>query len=123
MLKTGRSEVGARAVQSHTGSIAGDYTVYRALLSRGGATRSDLVLPTLVGVLDAAQRAGATVVHSRLASRARDYSGIVPALQTYVRAAEAHEAHWAAQPSNGLHDEDDLVITESGAGPSHDSGS
>ncbi|MCG3751939.1 acetate--CoA ligase family protein [Amycolatopsis sp. Poz14] len=41
VLKTGRSEAGARAVQSHTGSIAGDYLVYQALLDRSGATTVD----------------------------------------------------------------------------------
>lgn len=49
VLKTGRTEVGARAVQSHTGSIAGDYTVYEALLARAGATTVD----SLTELLDA----------------------------------------------------------------------
>lgn len=41
VFKNGRSDVGARAVQSHTGAIAGDYAVYRALLERAGATLID----------------------------------------------------------------------------------
>ncbi|MDA3624099.1 acetate--CoA ligase family protein [Saccharopolyspora sp. WRP15-2] len=51
VLKNGRSVAGARAVQSHTGSIAGDYAVYRALLERSGATPVD----TTTDLLDALQ--------------------------------------------------------------------
>jgi acyl-CoA synthetase (NDP forming) len=41
VLKIGRTAVGARAVQTHTGSIAGNYTVYRALLQASGAVPLD----------------------------------------------------------------------------------
>ncbi|MBN9742723.1 hypothetical protein DMP23_16700 [Amycolatopsis sp. A1MSW2902] len=47
VLKIGRSDVGARAVQSHTGSLAGDYAVYRALLERSGAVPVDSVTELL----------------------------------------------------------------------------
>ena len=36
VLKTGRSEAGARAVASHTGSMAGRYDIYRAALKQAG---------------------------------------------------------------------------------------
>ncbi|MFT4199252.1 acetate--CoA ligase family protein [Gordonia sp. (in: high G+C Gram-positive bacteria)] len=49
VLKVGRTDVGARAVQSHTGSIAGDYAVYEALLRRAGANPVD----TITELLDA----------------------------------------------------------------------
>lgn len=49
ILKVGRTDVGARAVQSHTGSIAGDYAVYEALLRRAGAVPVD----TITELLDA----------------------------------------------------------------------
>ncbi|MEV6062886.1 acetate--CoA ligase family protein [Nocardia asteroides] len=49
VLKVGRTEAGARAVQSHTGSVAGDYTVYRALLTGAGAVAVD----TITELLDA----------------------------------------------------------------------
>ncbi|GEM31271.1 CoA-binding protein [Nocardia neocaledoniensis NBRC 108232] len=49
VLKVGRTEAGARAVQSHTGSVAGDYTVYRALLTGAGAVPVD----TITELLDA----------------------------------------------------------------------
>ncbi|MFT3660743.1 MAG: acetate--CoA ligase family protein [Gordonia sp. (in: high G+C Gram-positive bacteria)] len=49
ILKVGRTAVGARAVQSHTGSVAGDYAVYRSLLTRAGATPID----TITELLDA----------------------------------------------------------------------
>ncbi len=38
ILKTGSSETGARAVMSHTGSMAGNYQVYKAALKRAGVT-------------------------------------------------------------------------------------
>lgn len=51
VLKTGRTDVGARAVQSHTGSLAGDYTVYRAVLARAGA----VIVDSVTELLDALQ--------------------------------------------------------------------
>ncbi|MEU6561455.1 acetate--CoA ligase family protein [Nocardia nova] len=50
ILKVGRTEVGARAVQSHTGSVAGDYTVYRAVLERSGAVPVDSITELLDGL-------------------------------------------------------------------------
>jgi acyl-CoA synthetase (NDP forming) len=47
VFKVGRTTVGARAVQSHTGSIAGDYVVYRALLVGSGAIPVDSVTELL----------------------------------------------------------------------------
>jgi acyl-CoA synthetase (NDP forming) len=47
VLKVGRSAEGAKAVQSHTGSIAGDYAVYRAVLARAGATLVDSITEML----------------------------------------------------------------------------
>jgi len=38
ILKTGSSETGARAAMSHTGSMAGNYQVYKAALKRAGVT-------------------------------------------------------------------------------------
>jgi len=38
ILKTGSSEIGARAAMSHTGSMAGNYQVYKAALKRAGVT-------------------------------------------------------------------------------------
>lgn len=49
VLKVGRTAVGARAVASHTGSVAGDYAVYQSLLTRAGATPID----TITDLLDA----------------------------------------------------------------------
>jgi acyl-CoA synthetase (NDP forming) len=39
VYKNGRSEVGARAVQSHTGSLAGSDRIYNAVLKQSGAAR------------------------------------------------------------------------------------
>jgi acyl-CoA synthetase (NDP forming) len=39
VYKNGRSDVGARAVQSHTGSLAGSDKVYSAVLAQAGAVR------------------------------------------------------------------------------------
>jgi acyl-CoA synthetase (NDP forming) len=41
IIKTGRSEVGAKASLSHTGSLAGADEVYRAVFSRNGVLRAD----------------------------------------------------------------------------------
>jgi len=61
ILKTGSSETGARAALSHTGSMAGNYQVYRAALKRAGvifleedgqmthAVKTLLNLPTMKG--------------------------------------------------------------------------
>lgn len=49
-LKLGDSSVGARAVRSHTGSIAGDAHVYRALLRQHGG----IVVDSLTSLLDTA---------------------------------------------------------------------
>ena len=38
ILKTGSSETGARAAMSHTGSMAGNYQIYKAALKRAGVT-------------------------------------------------------------------------------------
>lgn len=48
VIKSGRTSVGARAVQSHTGSVAGDYAVYRELLTGAGA----IVVDTTTELLD-----------------------------------------------------------------------
>jgi acyl-CoA synthetase (NDP forming) len=50
VLKLGDSSVGAAAVRSHTGSVAGDAEVYRALLRQHGA----IVVDSLTALLDAA---------------------------------------------------------------------
>jgi acyl-CoA synthetase (NDP forming) len=47
IFKVGRTDVGSRAVQSHTGSIAGDYVVYRALLENSGAVLVDSITELL----------------------------------------------------------------------------
>lgn len=43
MLKAGRNEAGARAVSSHTGSLAGAYTAYQAALKQSGVIEVDTV--------------------------------------------------------------------------------
>ncbi|MEN0134549.1 MAG: acetate--CoA ligase family protein [Rhodococcus sp. (in: high G+C Gram-positive bacteria)] len=47
VFKVGRTEVGARAVQSHTGSVAGDYAVYKAVLDGAGAVTVDSITELL----------------------------------------------------------------------------
>jgi len=42
-LKSGRSPEGAKAVSSHTGSLAGSYSVYDALLIQSGVQRVDTI--------------------------------------------------------------------------------
>ena len=42
-LKSGRSPEGAKAVSSHTGSLAGSDSVYDALLIQGGVQRVDTI--------------------------------------------------------------------------------
>ena len=43
ILKSGRSAAGAKAVSSHTGSLAGNDAVYEALLKQSGAIRVDSI--------------------------------------------------------------------------------
>ena len=43
VLKSGRSAAGAKAVSSHTGSLAGNDAVYQALLSQSGIQRVDTI--------------------------------------------------------------------------------
>ncbi|WP_370940467.1 cysteine hydrolase [Amycolatopsis sp. cg13] len=86
---------------------SGDYKTARC---------ENVVVPALSRVLAAARDAGAAIVHSRLASRAADCADIVPALRAYVRAAEAWEGNWAAEPLDGLHAPGDLLVTKSGSG-------
>ena len=65
VMKVGRSEVGARAVASHTGSIAGDHAVYRAVLNRAGAVLVDTVTEML-DVVELADRAGGIPAGARI---------------------------------------------------------
>ncbi|MEN6571606.1 MAG: acetate--CoA ligase family protein [Anaerolineaceae bacterium] len=41
MIKAGRSDAGARAVSSHTGSLAGSYSAYQAAFEQGGVIEVD----------------------------------------------------------------------------------
>jgi acetyltransferase len=43
VLKAGRTEVGRKAVSSHTGSLAGEYRVYQALFKQTGVVEVDTV--------------------------------------------------------------------------------
>jgi len=47
LMKVGRGAAGARAVQSHTGAIAGDYAVFRSVLNEAGAMLVDSVTELL----------------------------------------------------------------------------
>ena len=47
LMKVGRGAAGARAVQSHTGAIAGDYAVFRSVLNEAGAVLVDSVTELL----------------------------------------------------------------------------
>jgi acyl-CoA synthetase (NDP forming) len=47
LMKVGRGAAGARAVQSHTGAIAGDYAVFRSVLNEAGAILVDSVTELL----------------------------------------------------------------------------
>jgi acyl-CoA synthetase (NDP forming) len=47
LMKVGRGAAGARAVQSHTGAIAGDYAVFRSVLDEAGAILVDSVTELL----------------------------------------------------------------------------
>jgi len=42
LLKAGKNNAGARAVSSHTGSLAGEYTAYQAVLNRLESSKSKL---------------------------------------------------------------------------------
>ena len=42
-VKAGRTEMGVRAVSSHTGSMAGEYQVYRALFKQTGVVEADTI--------------------------------------------------------------------------------
>jgi len=50
MLKAGRSDAGARAVSSHTGSLAGSYTAYQAAFNQSGV----IEVPDLASLFDTA---------------------------------------------------------------------
>ncbi len=78
---------------------------------------SGTILPNLLKILNAAREVGVQVIHTRLASRHPDYLDIVPALRSYVRAAEAQDGSWACQPLEGIWDECyDLSIVKTGSG-------
>ena len=47
LMKVGRGDAGARAVRSHTGSLAGDYAVFRSVLGEAGAVLADSVTELL----------------------------------------------------------------------------
>lgn len=78
---------------------------------------AQVMLPRLQKVVRAARVTGVQVVHARLASRHRDYRDIVPALQPYVRAAQAMDGSWQTQvvPELGL-DAADFSVIKTGSG-------
>lgn len=72
VLKTGRSEVGARATLAHSGSLAGDDALIDAALRRSGAIRVEN--PTeLVSLL--ALQSGADFVLARYLPQAGIFKG------------------------------------------------
>lgn len=97
----------ARAVIEGSGVAGTNYKLERC---------ETVVIPALRSVLSAARAAGARVVHVRLASRAADYSDIVPGMQPYLRAAEAIEGSWGSQVLDGLSDPRDISIVKSASG-------
>lgn len=75
-----------------------------------------LVVPALARVLATARRIGLKVVHARLASRSEDYADMVPAFQSYARAAEAFEGSWSASVVDGLYNPSDISVIKSASG-------
>jgi acyl-CoA synthetase (NDP forming) len=63
-LKAGRSSAGSRAVQSHTGTLAGSYPVYQALMRQAGVVLVDSMTELLDAL--ALTSAGVTINGDRL---------------------------------------------------------
>jgi acyl-CoA synthetase (NDP forming) len=78
LMKVGRGAAGARAVQSHTGAIAGDYAVFRSVLNEAGAVLVDSVTELLdVLALHASGLASVTGVRMGVLSTSGGACGMV----------------------------------------------
>ena len=97
-----------RAVRAAGLNGEADYLVSRC---------KETLLPNLGRLAAAARKAGARIVHARLASRHPDYQDIVPALRPYARAAGARDGTAACEPLPILGaDASDLSVIKTGSG-------